>query len=162
MGSSFLPSLPALPVTAEVLLSRPGGHYFVSHLFFAFCQPSCPEVGAVVLEADGTGRLGPASPPFQPRPAGGLSDSAAPTMTALLPSPHRCVRAAAPWLPPPASPLLRLSLASCPALLPPLALTPVIGWFLTLPLLLLSHSDASVVAVENRYPCLFFFCYYPD
>lgn len=36
------------------------------------------------------------------------------------------------------------------------ALTPVIGWFLAVSLLLHTHSGASVVAVENRYPCLFF------
>ena len=40
---------------------------------------------------------------------------------------------------------------------PIFALTLVIGWFLTVSLLLLSHSGASVVAVENGYPCLFFF-----
>lgn len=59
--------------------------------------------------------------------------------------------------PPPASRSRRLLLASCPALLPFFALTLVIGWFLTVSLLLLSHSGASVVAVENGYPCLFFF-----
>lgn len=90
-----------------------------------------------------------------------LSNCAVPTMTALLPRlifvfGQRRLRSST------SLPLLRLLLASCPALLPPFALTPVIGWFLTVSLLLLSHSDASVVAVENRYPCLFFFCYYPD
>lgn len=39
---------------------------------------------------------------------------------------------------------------------PSFALTLVIVWFLTVSLLL-SHSGASVVAVENGYPCLFFF-----
>lgn len=68
------------------------------------------------------------------------------------PSPRIRVWAAVPSLS-----CSRFLLTSCPALLPSLALTLVIGWFLTVSLLLLSHSGASVVAVENGYPCLFFF-----
>lgn len=55
--------------------------------------------------------------------------------------------------PPAPSSLARFLSSSTPIF----ALTLVIGWFLTVSLLLLSHSGASVVAVENRYPCLFFF-----
>lgn len=54
--------------------------------------------------------------------------------------------------PPLVSSLARFLSSSTPSF----ALTLVIGWFLTVSLLLLSHSGASVVAVENRYPCLFF------
>lgn len=55
--------------------------------------------------------------------------------------------------PPTLSSLARFLSSSIPIF----ALTLVIGWFLTVSLLLLSHSGASVVAVENGYPCLFFF-----
>lgn len=68
---------------------------------------------------------------------------------------QQCLRSSA------SLPLLRLLPASCPALLPSFALTPVIGWFLTVSLLLLSHSDASVVAVENRYPLFVLFLLLP-
>lgn len=74
----------------------------------------------------------------------------------LSPSPCRRVWAAVPSLlhPPPASSSLARFLSSST---PSYALTLVVGWFLTVSLLLLSHSGASVVAVENGYPCLFFF-----
>lgn len=46
---------------------------------------------------------------------------------------------------------------SCPVqLYPHFSLTLVIGWFLSVSLLLLSHSGASVVAVENGYPYVLF------
>lgn len=81
----------------------------------------------------------------------GLFHRATPTATAFFPSPHlRCEQRCLPFLHP-LSPLARLSSSSSP--------TPVIGWFLAVSLLLLSHSGASVVAVENRYPCLFFFVF---
>lgn len=53
------------------------------------------------------------------------------------------------------------SLLSCPAL-PPFCFHSC-DWLVSLglSLLLLSHSGASVVAVENGYPC-FFFWFYPD
>lgn len=50
-------------------------------------------------------------------------------------------------------------LVSCSPLVQLFSHTPVIGWSLAVSLLLLSHSGASVVAVENRYPCLFFFVF---
>lgn len=155
----FSPLLPCSPSYNRSPV-EPGEHFFCESPLLRLSQlleqPDCLESRAG-SEAHRTRWLSPPSP----RPADGLSNRAVPTTTALLPRlifafGQQCLRSSA------SLPLLRLLLASCPALLPSFALTPVIGWFLTVSLLLLSHSDASVVAVENRYPCLFFFCYYPD
>lgn len=94
-------------------------------------------------------------PPSLTCPRSRLSNCAAPTTTAfLLRHVFACERQrllSSTSLP--LSSLARFLSSSTPIF----ALTLVIGWFLTVSLLLLSHSGASVVAVENGYPCLFFF-----
>lgn len=84
-----------------------------------------------------------------------LSNCAAPSTTAFSFAMSSRVSSSA-FAPPPASHSFSLALFLSSST-PIFALTLVIGWFLTVSLLLLSHSGASVVAVENGYPCLFFF-----
>lgn len=94
-------------------------------------------------------------PPSSTRRRSRLSNRAAPRTTASSFATSSRVSSSGFFSPPPASHSLRLALLSSST--PIFALTLVIGRFLTVSLLLLSHSGASVVAVENGYPCLFFF-----
>lgn len=92
-----------------------------------------------------------------PRPVEGLTspNCAAPRTTAFSFAMSSRVSSSA-FSPLPVSHSFRLALVLSSST-PIFTLTLVIGWFLTVSLLLLSHSGASVVAVENGYPCLFFF-----
>lgn len=123
--------------------------------------PGDPRVGGHAR--DKMTQSAPFSPPeclrsFRPpRPVEGLTfpNCAAPRTTAFSFAMSSRVSSSA-LSSPPVSHSFRLALVLSSST-PIFALTLVIGWFLTVSLLLLSHSGASVVAVENGYPCLFFF-----
>lgn len=119
----LFPSFLALRVTAEVLLSQPGGHFL-----WVTSSSSFSAFGATELPAEPCGFRGTQDKmtksrlsatrrrPLQPRCADKDSSS---------PLPHLGQQCLGPSA---SLPLLRLLLASCPAPLPSFALTPVIGW----------------------------------
>lgn len=173
--SALLPLSVSLQVTEEVLSSRPGGRFLhetrLLRLLSAFgarfpiTLPEDPSGGGsrgMTRRWDDTVAPFPATFPknLQNRLPLALLDLDKVRLSSLRSADSDSISslghtfAHEQWCVPSLRPVV-----SCSPLVQLFSHTPVIGWSLAVSLLLLSHSGASVVAVENRYPCLFFFVF---